>query len=161
MRLQLAATFPAAVLFSVCAATLSAAQAPSAPTDACALLTSGQIQTVLGVTMTPGQPLTPTIRSSCKWLESGVDPFKAKTVIVSIKSVQAYEVGKSLTGGNFKMTPLSGIGDDAYMISGTLSYGATVSVRKSGIAYVVTVRGYPDVPTLEQKEQALAKLVSF
>ena len=46
------------------------------------------------------------------------------------------------------MTPVSGIGDDAYMTSGTISYGATLSVRKSGIAFSVTVRGYPDVPTL-------------
>jgi hypothetical protein len=154
--------FPAAVLLSIGVATLNAAQASSVPTtDACALLTSAQIQTVLGVTMTPGQPLTPTIHSSCKWLESGVNPFKARTVIVSVKSVQAYEVGKSVAIANLKTTAVSGIGDDAYMTSGNLSYGATLSVHKGGIAYVVTVRGYPDVPTLEEKEEALAKLVSY
>jgi hypothetical protein len=137
----------------------NAAQTPSA--DACALLTSAQIQTVLGVSMTAGQPLTPTIHSSCKWLQSGVDPFKARTVIVSVKSVQAYEVGKSVVIPNLKTTPVSGLGDEAYMTSGNLSYGATLSVHKSGIAYTITVRGYPDVPTLEEKEEALAKIVNY
>lgn len=111
--------------------------------------------------MTPGQPISQTIRTSCKWLEAGVNQFKAKTVIVSIKSVQAYEMGKSVMGGKLETTPVGGIGDDAYMTSGTMSYGATLSVRKSGVAYTITVRGYPDLPTLEQKEKALARLVSF
>ncbi|MGO9326466.1 MAG: hypothetical protein ACLP07_18085 [Terracidiphilus sp.] len=111
--------------------------------------------------MTPGQPITPTIQTSCSWVQAGVDEFKARTVIVSIKSVQAYEQGKSITGGRLTMTPVSGIGDDAYMTSGTISYGATLSVRKNGIAFSVTVRGYPDVPTLEEKEKALAGLMSF
>ncbi len=159
MRLRLDAVVPVAVLLFVGVINPSAAQTPA--TDACALLTSGQIQIVLGVSMTPGEPLTPTIHSSCKWLQSGVEPFKARTVIVSVKSVQAYDVGKSVVIPNLKTTPVSGIGDDAYMTSGTIGYGATLSVRKNGIAYTITVRGYPDVPSLEEKEEALAKLVNF
>jgi hypothetical protein len=111
--------------------------------------------------MSAGQPVTPSIRTSCKWTEAGVDSFKARTVIVSIKSVQAYEMGKSVVSGRLQMTPVSGIGDDAYMTSGTISYGATLSVRKNGSAFSVTVRGYPDVPTIEEKDKALAAMVNF
>ena len=136
-----------------------AAAAP--PTDACALLTPAQIGTALGVTMAAGVPVTPTVRTSCKWLESGVDSMKAKTVIISIKSVQAYEMGKLATGGRLQMTPVSGIGDEAYMTSGTISYGATLSVKKSGAAFTVTVRGYPDVPTIQDKDKALARQITF
>jgi len=159
VRPALHAFVPLALLLFVGGTNPNAAQTPS--TDACALLTSAQIQTVLGVSITAGEPLAPTIHSSCKWLQSGVDSFKALTVIVSVKSVQAYEMGKSVAIPNLKTTPVSGIGDDAYMTSGNLSYGATLSVHKGGIAYTITVRGYPDVPTLEAKEEALAKLVNL
>jgi hypothetical protein len=135
--------------------------AGAAPTDACALLTSSQIQSVLGVPVSAGQPITPTIRTSCKWLEAGVDAFQAKTVIVSIKSEQAFAAGKALLSGRITTTPVSGIGDEAYMTSGTISYGATLSVRKNGGAFSVTVRGYPDVATIQAKDTALAKLVTF
>ncbi len=159
MRPALRAIVSLAVLLFVGGTNQNAAQAPS--TDACTLLTPAQIQTVLGVSITAGEPLTPTIHSSCKWLQSGVEPFKALTVIVSVKSVQAYEVGKSVAIPNLKTTPVSGISDEAYMTSGNLSYGATLSVHRGGIAYTITLRGYPDVPTLEGKEEALAKLVNL
>ena len=129
--------------------------------DACAILTQAQIQSVLGVAVDPGQPVSPTIRTSCKWLESGVDAFKAKTVILSIKPVQAYETAKSFNNGKFTMTPVAGIGDDAYLTSGTLSYGAVISVRKGGGAFTITVRGYPDVATIAEKDKALAKIANF
>jgi hypothetical protein len=135
--------------------------AGAAPTDACAVLTLSQIQSVLGVPVSAGQPITPTIRTSCKWLEAGVDAFQAKTVIVSIKSEQAFAAGKVLRSSRLTTAPLGGIGDEAYMTSGTISYGATLSVRKNGGAFSVTVRGYPDVATIQAKDIAIAKLVTF
>jgi hypothetical protein len=131
------------------------------PTDACTLLTPSQIESVIGVAVSAGEPVTSNIRTSCKWLQAGVDPFKAKTVIVSIKSAQAFEMGKNLPPGRISSSPVSGIGDEAYMTSGSISYGATLSVRKNGAAYTVTVRGYPDVATIQSKDTALAKLVNF
>jgi hypothetical protein len=135
--------------------------AHAATTDACAVLTPAQIQSVLGVAVDPGQPILPTNHTSCKWLQSGVDPFKAKTVILSIKSTRAYEMGKGLNSGRFTMTPVSGIGEEAYLTSGSISYGAVISVRKSGGAFTITVRGYPDVATIAEKDKALAQIATF
>ena len=67
------------------------------------------------------------------------------------------KLGKSVAIPNLKTTPVSGISDEAYMTSGNLSYGATLSVHRGGIAYTITLRGYPDVPTLEGKEEALGE----
>lgn len=151
----------AALTFFLITSLLLPRLAAATPTDACALLTPAQIGTVLGTTMGPGVPVTPTNRTSCKWLESGVAAMKAKTVIISIKSVQSYDAGKSITGGTFQMTPVGGIGDEAYMTSGTISYGATLSVKKNGAAFTVTVRGYPDVATIEDKDKTLATQIAF
>jgi hypothetical protein len=137
------------------------ATAHASPTDACAVLTQEQIQSVLGVAVGPGQPVSPTIRTSCKWLQSGVDTIKAKTVIVSIKPTQAFEIAKSFHNGQFTMTPVTGIGDEAYLTSGTLSYGAVISVRKGDAAFTISVRGYPDVATIAEKDKALAKIANF
>jgi hypothetical protein len=135
--------------------------AHAAPTDACAVLTQEQIRSVLGVAVDPGQPVSPTIRTSCKWLQSGVDVIKAKTVILSIKKTQAFEIAKSFNNGKFTMTPVAGIGDEAYLTSGTISYGAVISVRKGDAAFTITVRGYPDVATIAEKDKALAKIAQF
>ncbi len=70
-------------------------------------------------------------------------------------------MGKNLPPGRVSSSPLSGIGDEAYMTSGSVSYGATLSVRKNGAAYTVTVRGYPDVATIQSKDSGPAKLVNF
>jgi hypothetical protein len=140
---------------------ITSSMAHAAPNDACAVLTSAQIQAVVDVSMDTGQPVLPNVRTSCKWLQSGVDPSKAKTVILSIKSARAYEMGKALNNGRFTMTPVSGIGEDAYLTSGSISYGTVISVRKSGAAFTITVRGYPDVATIAAKDKALAQLANF
>lgn len=124
----------------------------AAPPDACALLTPAAISAIVSVPMGEGTALNSALSSNCKWLQHGVDAFKAVTVIVSTKSVQAYEAGKSFG----QPAPISGVGDDAYLSGKSLSY-MVLSVKRGQNALTVTVRGLKDVAAIQNAEQALGK----
>ncbi|HEX5261898.1 MAG TPA: hypothetical protein VFW13_00110 [Phenylobacterium sp.] len=120
--------------------------------DACKLLSPAEVGAAVGVAVAQGSALNSQVASSCSWKQSGVDPFKAVTVIVSVKPAQSYELGKRA----LKATPVAGLGDEAYMTGGSASYTA-LSVKKGQNAFDVTVRGPKDVAAIQAAEKALAK----
>jgi hypothetical protein len=102
--------------------------------------------------MGAGAALNSPTTSSCKWLQEGVDSFKAVTVVVSTKDPQAYEAGK----GVMHPEPVPGIGDDAYMTGKSLSYMA-LSVKNGQNAFTITIHGLKDLASTQNAEKALGK----
>ena len=133
-------------------AILSSQNALAAPPNACSLLSPAEITSIVAVPMGDGVALNSATTSNCKWLQQGVDAFKAVTVIVSTKAAGAYEMGKNA----MHPTAVSGIGDEAYLTGNSASYTA-LSVKKGQNARDVTVRGLKDVAAIQNAERALGK----
>src|ERR1700722_2692433 len=106
------------VVLMIGAAAVPSAGASSA-TDACSLLTPAQLSAALAVPMDAGKYVTPGFVKTCTWTPSNGPTPGIKYFTLTLQSVQGFEGGKSLaqTGqskGAAAMTPLSGVGDDAY-----------------------------------------------
>ena len=136
----------------VIAGAIAAPIAWGAPPNACYLLTPAEISSVVSVPVGAGVALNSPTTSSCKWLQEGVDSFKAVTVVVSTKDPQAYEAGK----GVMHPEAVSGIGDEGYMTGRSLSY-IVLSVKKGQNAFTITIHGLKDLATTQNAEKALGK----
>lgn len=91
-------------------AALSAARplTPPPAADACSLLTTTQVSTALGATVSAGKPLT---SRGCIWREaSGKTSMK---VTLTLLTPNQYEMGKTPLTGTQK-SAVSGVGDEAY-----------------------------------------------
>ena len=130
------------------------------PQSACTFLSLTQLSAALGTPMIKGQQRSPSDGTYCQWREAGASVPDAKTVTVTTGTVDAYERAKNVSTV-FRVAPVSGIGAEAYMTSANLSYGASLSVLKDGVAFIVTVRGFPDLGTVEEKEKAIARLLGL
>ena len=102
-------------------AALAACSKPSTPTrnargrdvssvDACALLTSAEIQQSLGVAVKPGVKQTTSTSSQCEW--DGQDENDAVGVSVSVATYD--DVLFRTQASAKKATPISGLGESAY-----------------------------------------------
>jgi hypothetical protein len=113
-------------------------QAPSAPgapkaLDACSLITAAEVAAVLGKPVDPGAPPEPGA-SSCLFPESKTATDSVEISITRIADFKPTQ--KSIPG--LTITPVSGIGDDAYYLS--LGAGSEVlSVRKGQTTFTVSV----------------------
>lgn len=149
LRKRLIARVVAAIAFAV--TTQLALSAPAA----CGLITSAEIGSVLSVSIGAGVPLNSSTTSSCKWVQQGVDAFKAVTVIMSTKGAQAFEAGKTV----MQPVEVSGIGDDAYLTGKSIGY-MVLSIKKGQTALTVTVRGLKDVASVQSAEKALGRVAA-
>ena len=129
-----------------------------APTDACALLTSTDIDQVMGVSMGVGKTVAST---ACQWRQSVKQGAPAVIIDLTIMDVRRYDLGKAIAGSpKFKVTPVSGLGDDAYYSASTDGKLTDLRVKKGSRAFAVHVwgGGMPGAQA-EPKELALAKIV--
>ena len=116
----------AAVFIALATTLASAAAEPS--NDACSLVTQSQVSAALGVSMGSGSHVTPTFLRTCTWNPSGSSGNGVRALTLYIQSADQYEAGKQMLEqmrtmakvekhGNSQppvITPLSGIGDDAF-----------------------------------------------
>ncbi|HKF52874.1 MAG TPA: hypothetical protein VKB26_11220 [Candidatus Acidoferrales bacterium] len=149
-------------LLAICGASFILATAGSRtiyaapPSDACSLLTSAQITSVLGVPVGTGQGFMGKI---CKWSPSVPEknsehPKKAMVTILDAKnwSITIMQVGNGIV-----KTHVSGLGDDA--IYGTTPGLPTVlDVKKGNVAFQVVVFGFSSADN-QAKEKVLAQNV--
>lgn len=103
------------------------------PDDACALLTSAQIGEAAGSTPGQGQYVTPTFKKTCTWTL----PNGAGVVTLLIMAPGAFETGKTFGAGGAVITPLSGVGDDAYYLA--LGPAIGLGVKKGTTTFKVTI----------------------
>ena len=131
-----------AAIFIVAAATaLSASAAP--PDDACSLLTQAQVSAALGVSVGAGSHMPPKYLRMCTWTQPN-GPTGGKNVVLMLKTADDFNNAKTLMNGpGTTVTPVSGIGDDAYYT--TIGVHTSILYAKKGnVAFNLTVgRGFP------------------
>lgn len=129
-----------------------------APTDACKLLTAGQVSAAIGVPVGAGTHVTPTFVKTCTWNVSRQSDVK--TVTLYLQKGAAYDGGKRMAS---QMAPLvkdasvtsAGIGDDAYyFVEGEL---VGLLVKKGNVSFKVTVYATLPANKKEPMELILAK----
>src|ERR1700689_976929 len=152
---------------SVVVLMVGAAAAPTAgassATDACSLLTQAQLSAALALPMDAGKYVTPGFLKTCTWTPSNGPASAIKFFTLYLQSVEGFEGGKSLvqmgqSKGTAVVTPLSGVGDDAYYAS----FGSTVTslmVRKGAAAFKLTLYGATAPDKAMAIEKTLALLV--
>ncbi|MHB8524741.1 MAG: DUF3558 domain-containing protein [Candidatus Acidiferrales bacterium] len=129
------------------------------PTDACSLLTAAQVSAVLGISVGPGKPLSPTNTTLCHW----GDPVlfakgtKRKGVMLTLQNPMAFTYAKMPAGHGIAKVPVSGIGDDA-VYGTTPGYATVLTVKKGDDVFVVHVTGFPN-DQIKAKEKILAQCV--
>jgi hypothetical protein len=115
--------------------------------DPCSFLTPAQVGAALGTTVGAGNRITPTL---CVW---GTPP---KRVTLTLHQPREFEALKMPVGNGVAKIAVGGIGDEA--VSGTSKIATTLSVKKGGVVFVVTVGGFPEEQT-KAMEKALALAV--
>ena len=128
----------------------------AAPDDACALVTTAEIQTAFGTSFAPAKALG---AKRCQWREDLKPGHAAFLVDVAIDSLHFYEVQKS-TPGSATYKPVSGLGDDAFFAlwkAGT-STSESLWVKKGDAAFNVRIWGTKPISDAdrEAKERAIA-----
>jgi hypothetical protein len=150
-RVTLAAIIVA--IFVVGAATAPPVSAASTR-DACSLLTQGQISAELGVSVEAGEHVVASAPGLCGWAPSGGPTINGRKVVLSLKTTEAFNIGKTPIKGIIK-TQVSGIGDDAYYTTAS-GLGTNLSVRKGDVAFNIALHGDFPVDQIKAKEKTLA-----
>ena len=130
----------------------------SAQSDACTLLTAAEVSQTLGVTVRQGVHIPELSKITCGWSVSDPPKIDEPKVVVSIKTVDSFNTGKTPVP-NIQKAPVSGVGDEAY--SATVPpFGTTLSVRKGKTAFSVSVRGTKlKLEQVQELEKKLATVV--
>jgi hypothetical protein len=120
--------------------------------DACSLLTQAQVSAAVGAQMGAGVWMTPSFKATCTWTAPG------KIVTLMTEGLDAYKAGKTPLSPAVKITPASGIGDEAYyVVTGSL---VALITRKGSVAFKTSVYSKLPLDTLMSMESALAKQVA-
>ena len=132
-----------------------------AETDACTLLTSGQVAAAVGGAVGDGTHVTPGFVKTCTWTPSGKS--KLGSVTLNLQTAAFYDGGKRqatmgavAVGKGAQVKPAS-VGDDAYyFVAGDQ---AALFVKKGAVSFKVAV--YARIPAAEKEamELELAKAV--
>jgi hypothetical protein len=136
----------------------AAAATPAAGlADACNLLTTAQVSTLLGIAVEPGEHIVPNSLTSCGWMGPGGASIGSKKMVLSLMSARAFEAGKTPVKGVTK-TLASGIGDEAYYIS-MPPFGTALSVRKGAAYFQLRIAGFPSGQVRSLERQLALRLV--
>ena len=146
MPLKISLSAMIAVIFVVGAAIAPSTSA--APDDACSLLTQAQLSSALSVPAGAGSYLSPTDKKTCSWKGTADASKGSKTVTLMLQTLAGYQAGKSVQVKTIVVTPVSGIGDDAYYLAVGPNVG--LIVKKGSAAFKVAV--YASDLTMEQKQ---------
>jgi len=127
-----------ALLTLLLSACHSPAPKPAAPvTDACELLTPAEIGGVLGVSIDPGRHIPASSKVMCGWTQTGQTGEAATKLMLNFANPSYFQKEKTASG-NVTVTPVSGIGDEAFYV--TSEFGTSLFVRKGDTAIGFTIR---------------------
>jgi hypothetical protein len=122
--------------------------------DACSLLTPARVSAAVNVPVGAGSYQGPTDKKTCTWNATSPVANSAKFVTLMLEDLDAYQAGKSAPVKTIVVTPVSGIGDDAYYLAVGKNVG--LIVKKGSAAFKVAV--YADLPM--EKKQAMEKTLA-
>jgi len=127
----------------------------SAADDACAILTSAQVGAAVGVAVGEGTYVTPTFKKTCTWTVSD-SASGIRAITLNLQDVDRFAGGKG--GANaIAMTPVTGIGDDAYYLGAGSTEG--LFVKKGQHAFKIAVYSTQPLEKKRAMEKALAQQV--
>jgi hypothetical protein len=135
----------------------SAPAAPASGADACGLLSTAQVATVLGIAVGPGEHIVPDSLTSCGWMGPGGASIGSKKMVLSLMTARSFETGKTPVKGVTK-TIAAGIGDEAYYIS-MPPFGTALSVKKGGAYFQLRIAGFPSGEVRHLERQLALALV--
>ena len=139
----------AAALGAISAFGFAAPRAHTAPGDACSLLTPAQIKSATGADVIPGVAGSPKL---CQWNASMAPTAVVNFVTLVLQDPNFFANGKNVPAPAI-VTPVSGVGDDAYFVAVRDQVGLVV--KKGSSAFKVAV--YAKLPN-DQKETMEKKL---
>ena len=143
-----------AAIFIAGAATPPANAAP--PDDACSLLTQAQVSVAVSVSVGAGA-YQGTYKKTCTWNAVSPATKSAKYVTLLLEGLDAYQAGKLASVKTIVVTPISGIGDDAYYLAVGPNVG--LIVKKGNVAFKVAVYGDIPIENKQAMEKTLAQQV--
>jgi hypothetical protein len=143
-----------AAIFIAGAATAPANAAP--PDDACSLLTQAQVSVAVSVSVGAGA-YQGTYKKTCTWNAVSPATKSAKYVTLLLEGLDAYQAGKLAPVKTIVVTPISGIGDDAYYLAVGPNVG--IIVKKGNVAFKVAVYGDIPIENKQAMEKTLAQQV--
>ncbi|MFZ0415749.1 MAG: hypothetical protein WBD23_06130 [Candidatus Acidiferrales bacterium] len=157
MKSKLAMFLMVSFVFSLCG---SSAAYAAPPADACSLLTSAQVSAVLGVSVGPGERISPKSTAMCGWEVLGQKGLDRKRVVLNIYTqmgsaspVERFNRAKTPIQGIPK-EPVTGVGDDAIFAT-TPGFGTGLIFRKGNAAFDLRIYGFP-IDEIKAKEKTLA-----
>jgi hypothetical protein len=129
----------------------------AAAADACSLLSTEQVSSILGIPVAPGEHIVPNSLTSCAWMGPGGASLGSKKMVLSLMSARAFETGKTPVKGVTE-TVVSGLGDDAYYIS-MPPFGTALSVKKGGACFQLRIAGFPSGEARHLERQLALRLM--
>jgi hypothetical protein len=141
-----------ATIVVLAGAALPAVAAPSA-SDACSLLTQAEVTSALGASVGAGAWVAPTFKTTCTWRAAPGGGY----VTLMMEGLDAFNAGKVAYVKTIVVTPVSGIGDDAYYLA--IGNNVGLIVKKGTAAFKVAVYGQESLDQKEAIEKTLATQV--
>jgi hypothetical protein len=149
---------PAIVAFFVIISVAAPSSNAAPPDDPCALLTQAQVSASAHVPVFPGSPLAPTDKKVCAWPAAKRAPKSVELVTLMLQTPASFRAGKSApVGTTIVMTPVAGLGDDAYYLA--LEDNVSLFVRKGNVVFKLGVLGDISIADKQAMEKTLARQV--
>lgn len=121
------------------------------PTEACALLSAGDVSSALGSIVAEGTYIMPTFKKTCTWnIQTG------GSVTLNLQSLELFNAGKGAMA-SAERTAAGGVGDDAYFIGVGPTTG--LAVKKGSGAFKISV--YSKNLSLDQRKAIEIKLAQM
>jgi hypothetical protein len=126
----------AALLVSACHSSTSKPAAVPV-SDACEVLTPAEIGGVLGMSIDPGKHIPASSKVMCGWTQAGQTGEAATKLMLNFANPSYFQKEK-MASGNVTVTPVSGIGEEAFYV--TSEFGTSLFVRKGDTAIGFSIR---------------------
>jgi hypothetical protein len=143
------------VAFLIAPAIASPSASAAFPDDPCALLTPAQVSAAVGVQVSAGVPTSN--KHTCTWTATTHAPNSAKFVTLFFQPADTFESSKGKAMGGVVVTPVSGLGEDAFYMG--VATNVFLFVKKGSVSFKVSV--YADIPVdnKQSMEKTLAQQV--
>ncbi len=150
------APISATLVIAISMLSLSAWAAPAS--DACSLLTAAQVQAALGVPVSPGKAPVP---KSCQWKQEAKPGAEVVNTDLNLWDIHQFNLQKTSAAlVQATITPVTGLGDEAYYRSKTTPHSQSelLFVKKGDAAFSIRIWG-KKIPAddLRAKEKTLAE----
>jgi hypothetical protein len=145
----------AVVSLLIFASGFSSPRADAAPPDACSLLTQVQIKSAIGADVSEGVAGSAKL---CQWNASLAPGAKVNFVTLVLQDPNFFAGGKTAPAPAI-VTPVSGIGDDAYFVAVRDQVGLVV--KKGSSAFKVAVYAKLPIDQKESMEKTLAAQIAL